>query len=715
MDTFDQDGNVEDLTKAKVKMGADRLISKCKALSGALRKVITTWERGVNAGHGHNSRENNDADADADADTPGNGDDGRGCLSLVAIAPNSTTASTPKNQQASFNNTDTDNDNGTRVLSDTDFPFLSHAGVALKAYQLVGCNWMKLLHENQVNGVLADDMGLGKTVQTVAFMGWLKREMAAKGERSEAPHLVVVPASTLSNWQLELERFDPDLEVKALMHPGGGSHSASPCDVLLCTYSVFEREAAKDDQKFLNNQQFSYLVLDEAHCIKNPASQRYVNLSRINSRHRLLLSGTPVQNNLSELLALLSFIMPKVFKRHACDNLLESFSWKTGEKADNSSVALLRRMLVPFVLRRIKKDVLDQLTDKKLQLRVLPMETMQGVIYDSIIEGYTKKKTQRKQTALGEKKDELAWGEDLSNKDMKHLFTALRKAANHPLLLRVHFTDDKVINAITGACMAAEYFGKTCTYERAREELVEKFNDFDLHQLCCEYGHLGGIGKYCLGEEQLFQSPKFMFLRDELPRMIKAGHHILIFSQWTRILDLLELLMETIRYTPPPAQEQGVPFVRLDGSTPVSSRQALIDRFNKGDIPVFLLSTKAGGLGINLTKADTVILHDLDFNPENDRQAEDRAHRIGQTRDVTIIKLVTEATVDEDIYTMGERKRELSEAVLQNKGSGKGKGKAGGDMDDPNVIGNILANTMQRRASAKPLAVGTLVKVELPT
>lgn len=146
-------------------------------------------------------------------------------------------------------------------------------------------------------------------------------------------------------------------------------------------------------------------------------------------------------------------------------------------------------------------------------------------------------------------------------------------------------------------------------------------------------------------------------------------------------------------------QIQGIPFLRLDGSTPVSERQSLINKFNNGSIPVFLLSTKAGGLGINLTKADTVIMHDLDFNPENDRQAEDRAHRIGQTRDVTVKKLVCESTVDQAIYTMGERKKKLSEALLANKkkGGSTSRAKAGAEDDDPNTIGNILQGAILDR------------------
>jgi len=170
--------------------------------------------------------------------------------------------------------------------------------------------------------------------------------------------------------------------------------------------------------------------------------------------------------------------------------------------------------------------------------------------------------------------------------------------------------------------------------EQVRQEL-DDYSDFDLHQLCVAFPEQ--LGQYELDEECLYDSPKVQKLREMLPALAKEGHHTLLFSQWTRILDLLEVLAQTL----------GIPYLRLDGSTPVRARQHLINTFNAGEHPLFLLSTKAGGLGINLTRADVVIMHDLDFNPETDRQAIDRCHRFGQTREVTVYKLVVKETVDE--------------------------------------------------------------------
>ncbi len=775
----------EEATQGDIKTGARIVLQKCKALSETLRDAIRRWEASATKVHkssfssSKSSRARDGASTstviDVDADEGGQTTEvtevdreGRGCLHLTSMDTNTST-----------------------VLSAADFPFLSAQGLALKLYQVVGVNWMRLLHETQVNGVLADDMGLGKTVQAAAFLGWLQHRARQAGHASLLPHLIVVPASTLSNWQKELARCCPNLRVltyhgsqseryqlrqqwrqaEAAFERRGGEHA---CDVLLSTYTIFEREAGGDDRSFLNKQHFSYLVLDEAHCIKNPASSRYENLSRLRSKHRLLLSGTPVQNNISELLALLSFLMPKVFKRSSCDLLLASFNLKKGTSND-ASLLLLRKMLVPFVLRRLKSDVMDQLVAKEIFVQTLPMVPSQAVVYDSIIAAYLARKQRMQAKAQSDKRDELAWSldkpsaknkkfladppatarvmvdltdegtskgpqptnmpavaldldqeiltvdptlaaqlqvtnveheVDLSAREARHLFTALRKAANHPLLLRVHYRDEAQLDTIVKAAMAADHFGSYCTTAQAKQEILTNFNDFDVHQICLEYGQYGGVDRFCLPEEALFDSPKFQWLRDNLPRMIQEGHHVLVFSQWTRILDLLELLMSTLSCAAPTdssstrTASSGIPFLRLDGSTPVTERQALIDRFNSGAIPVFLLSTKAGGLGINLTTADTVIMHDLDFNPENDRQAEDRAHRIGQLRAVRVYKLIAAGTVDEDIHAMGERKRELSRAVLSSQqGPGSTSKKDGANDDDINTIGKILQVALNRRTN----------------
>jgi SWI/SNF-related matrix-associated actin-dependent regulator of chromatin subfamily A containing DEAD/H box 1 len=262
------------------------------------------------------------------------------------------------------------------ILSDEYFKDIC-PGLVLKAYQLVGVNWLKLLHENNINGVLADDMGLGKTVQSVAFLGWLKNSRPSSAESTA--HLIVVPASTLSNWENELRRFCPSLSVVSyhgtqneraeLRYDLKRDIRAGRVDVVLSTFTIFERESGKDDRSFLYKQNFEYLIVDEAHCLKVSTSARFTNMNAIRAGHRLLLSGTPVQNDLGELLSLMSFTMPKLFRNIDIEDVLEGFGWdkKSGVPSSSSSsvsINQLRGMLAPFVLRRIKSDVLDQLVDK---------------------------------------------------------------------------------------------------------------------------------------------------------------------------------------------------------------------------------------------------------------------------------------------------------------------------------------------------------------
>lgn len=474
-------------------------------------------------------------------------------------------------------------------------------------------------------------------------------------------------------------------------------------DVILTTYTLFERESNAKDRAFLMNQKFNFLILDEAHSIKNSSSSRYNNLNALKTKHRLLLSGTPVQNDLRELLALLSFLMPNVFNGESCEAMILAFNWDVANNAGKNSrtvggvsLSQLKAMLAPFVLRRLKRDVLEHLSEKKTELVLLPPAESQKRIYEDIILSYARRKEQfAVRSQLAEDEARLLEGKipggrkkndnknksnveeqpgseksmskfltatnapppkqsssseiidlsspptklaqtstdgivnlvnnvqsvecneevakelrNLSSTDAKHLFTALRKAANHPLLLRIHYQDEEIFEKIGRVVYNEGYFGFQVDYSRAKVEL-ESFSDFDIHQLCLQYEYQ--LGKYALDASVLYDSPKMEYLRILLPRLQAEGHRMLIFSQWTRLLDLLEVFLHDV----------GMEFLRLDGSTPIIERQERIDLFNEDvSIPVFLLSTKAGGLGINLTSADTVILHDLDFNPENDKQAE---------------------------------------------------------------------------------------------
>lgn len=462
------------------------------------------------------------------------------------------------------------------------------------------------------------------------------------------------------------ERQDLRQEIKDMIRHG-------ELDVILSTYTMFERESNKLDRGFIQSLKFNFLVLDEAHSIKNSDSSRYYHLNNLETRYRLLLSGTPVQNNLMELLALLSFLMPNLFLKEHCQILMEVFSWSLGSgernreggfnsKEEMKALMDLKSILSPFVLRRLKSDVLNQLSEKRYVLQKIPMNEYQATVYNNIILQYLQKKETDKANfleSLDSKDPEKQKGKgrgrkkkddgdeskkngptssgiiDLSESpvksasapqnvikggitatEAKHLFTSLRKAANHPLLLRIHYTTEKV-KKIGKIAFQQEYFGKQCSLQQVMNELENNFSDYDLHELCLQFPQY--LSNEILDESTLYQSPKMNYLSTLLPQLIQEDHRILLFSQWTRLLDLLEILLNAL----------DLKFLRLDGSTPIKERQRLIDEYS-GDttISVFLLSTKAGGLGINLTAADTVILHDLDFNPENDKQAEVRVRKV---------------------------------------------------------------------------------------
>ncbi|CAM9581935.1 unnamed protein product [Chrysoparadoxa australica] len=533
-------------------------------------------------------------------------------------------------------------------------------GLKLNPYQLVGVNWMGCMRSIGLNGVLADEMGLGKTVQTICFFALLRCQRVKAQENRlgrNRPHLVVAPSSVLGNWRAELSRFCPALEVmtyhgsaaeRQLLREGYTKDviKYEAPDVVLCTYTYWERDSSIEDRKFLKSFDFDYVVLDEGHSIKNSKGHRFQRLNSIRSTHRMLLSGTPVQNNLAELMALLSYLMPKLFTEEVTSTLLEKLERGNADSPSgvNTNFEQVRNMLAPFVMRRLKADVLDQLVPKKTEVVSIKLNDMQRGLYDGILGNFVKSKAKSGVPDASESKS---------------IFTDLRKAANHPLLLQHYFKDKEVIKRVEDALHSSHYFGDRATLDMVRKEL-QTYGDYDLHQVCVQFPSLKDL---TLGQDALFNSAKISHLHSLLPRLKEEGHRILLFSQWTRVLDVLQLYVSDVL---------GFRYSRLDGSTPVAERKRIIDDFSQNrDIPIFLLSTRAGGLGINLTCADTVILHDLDFNPENDKQAEDRCHRIGQTKPVTVIKLVAEGTVDEDIFKLGQKKQELNRGVLQSNGGQK--------------------------------------------
>jgi SWI/SNF-related matrix-associated actin-dependent regulator 1 of chromatin subfamily A len=598
-----------------------------------------------------------------------------------------------------------------RVVTQADIPDICET-LELKPYQVVGVNWLLLLHDNKVSGVLADEMGLGKTVQTIAFLLVLK-SLEKANVNSAGPHLVVVPASVLNNWKREFAWIAPKLRI--VTYHGLKDHrremedtlGSDDFDIMLTTYAYFERDTCQEERTFLRSFQFGYMILDEGHSIKNSNTSRFKRITALRARTRLVLSGTPIQNKLNELLTMLSFLMPRMFD-HGSDELLSFFDGNEQKKCDK-----VRKILAPFILRREKKYVLSQLVPKTVAVERVKLGEDQRKAYSGLLESVVKRKeaqAARKEALKQLKKNKGKDKDEKANRKLRELlgsyaappgaepsataiFTQLRKAANHPALLRRHYVSDDVMETMSRCLHRADAFGNQCTISRVRQEL-ESYSDFELHDLCVQYGGIDELRKLQLPMETLLASAKFDYLRELLPKLRGEGHRVLIFSQWTRLLDLMEVLMGHMEYR----------YLRLDGSTDVQERQGLIDTYNQDtNIFVFLLSTRAGGLGINLTAADTVILHDLDFNPTADEQACDRCHRIGQTKPVSIYKLVSENTVDQDIYKLGAAKTELNHNILDKlnaHGDGKKKGKKAGAVTVEMLLASVISDYKSAHAKA---------------
>ncbi|ORY94988.1 SNF2 family N-terminal domain-domain-containing protein [Syncephalastrum racemosum] len=543
-------------------------------------------------------------------------------------------------------------------------PAIISPDITLKNYQMIGINWLLMLYRKKISGILADEMGLGKTAQVISFLGRLY-ELGIKG-----PHLIIVPTSTMDNWLREFERFCPTLEIigyhgtqseRFEMREDMLADDAEEFNVVVTTYNIATGQ--KEDRSFLRKLKCESVILDEGHMIRNCTSARYKHLMSLSAPFRLLLTGTPLQNNLQELISLLMFIMPDMLVAHEEDirNLfkIKTISGDTSGKASQiqilsrQRVARAKKMMTPFVLRRRKVDVLKDLPKKVQVIDRNPMLPEQQKLYDLILR---ESKQSYEQAMQDKSKKQKGTGARLDR--LKNIVIQLRKAADHPLLFR-HIYDDATIRKMSKAIMKEE------RYWDAEEEYIFEdmsvMTDFELNNLCKEHK---SISKFQFKDEEWMKAGKVERLKEILPAMKQKGNKVLLFSQFTSLLDILQPVMDTL----------DMRYLRLDGSTSMADRQVLIDQFNEDkDINVFLLSTKAGGFGINLTSANIVILYDMDFNPQNDRQAEDRAHRVGQTRDVTVIKLVAKDSIEEQILKMADIKLRLDKSVS-------------GIEDDPNTV-----------------------------
>ncbi|KAB5567498.1 hypothetical protein PHYPO_G00233460 [Pangasianodon hypophthalmus] len=515
-------------------------------------------------------------------------------------------------------------------------PTTLNSKLKLQPYQLIGLKWLILLHQHNLSGILADEMGLGKTIQAISFLAHLYQK-GIKG-----PHLITVPSSTVDNWVRELELWCPSLKVivyygsvedrKYLRHDI--LNNQVEFNVIVSTYNL--TIGNESDRSLFRKLKLQCAVFDEGHMLKNMNSLRYRHLMAINAEQRLLLTGTPLQNNLLELISLLNFIMPSMFSS-STSQISKMFSTKSSEEESSfhkERIAQAKLIMKPFILRRVKSEVLKELPPKVEKIEMCPMSDAQQQLYDGLF-------SRLKNTVNGEKRQ-------LSNVMMQ-----LRKMANHPLLHRQYYTTEKLAAMSRAMLKEPTHFDAD---PALIQEDMEVMSDFELHKLCKEYS---SISRFQLDKELLLDSGKFSLLTKLLAKLKEKGDRAVLFSQFTMMLDIVEILLKHL----------GHQYVRLDGSTPMAERIGLIDKYNTDpEIFVFLLSTRAGGQGINLASANVVILHDIDCNPFNDKQAEDRCHRMGQRRTVQVIKLISKDSIEACMLRLGQEKLKLEQDMTTDEG-----------------------------------------------
>lgn len=445
------------------------------------------------------------------------------------------------------------------------------AGV-LRDYQVQGFNWLMALSAYHLGGILADDMGLGKTLQVIAFL-------LAKQEAGAAPSLVVAPTSLMYNWLEEIARFAPELRAAAIAGTKAERREklakAQGLDVVVTTYHLLKRDIDAYMEK-----PFRYVFLDEAQHIKNPATQNAKAVKRLKTDGYFALTGTPIENTLMELWSIFDFLMPGYLLSYP--KFRARYEVPIVRDENRRAADDLRRHIAPFILRRVKKDVLTELPDKVESKVVTEMTPKQEKLYKAWF-----LRSQKEFAAILEEH-----GVDTGRIKILAILTRLRQIACDPALF---------------------------------------LEDYD-----------GGSGKLDL-------------LMEVVEEAAASGHRLLVFSQFTAMLRRIARRLE----------EKHLAYAYLDGRTPAKERLRLVNAFNAGDTPAFLISLKAGGTGLNLTGADMVVHYDPWWNPAVEEQATDRAYRIGQENKVQVLKLIAKDTIEEKIFDLQERKKALIDQMIQ--------------------------------------------------
>ena len=467
-----------------------------------------------------------------------------------------------------------------KTIEDSDYEAPFSLKPIMRSYQKNGFLWLKTLRENGFGGILADDMGLGKTLQVISLLLMEQHEWKC-GLKECRRSLIVCPASLVYNWKKEIERFAPELD--AVIVTGNVPEreaiirSTRPGQILVTSYDLLKR-----DVELYKDIVFSIQAIDEAQYIKNAGTQAAKGVKQISAAFKLALTGTPIENRLSELWSIFDYLMPGFL--YSYKKFREEIEVPIMVNHEEEKMERLKKMIRPFILRRLKSDVLKDLPEKLEENLFARLEGEQLALYEAQV-------------------------------------NQLREALNQ--------TTEKEFNSKKMQFLA---------------ELMK------LRQICCDPG--------LLYDNYKSESAKTEMCMDMIVNAIEGGHKVLLFSQFTTMLDRLAVRLE----------KAGINYYMLTGSVSKEKRIEMVESFQNDEVPVFCISLKAGGTGLNLTAADIVIHYDPWWNVAVQNQATDRAHRIGQTNVVTVYKLVTQGTIEEKIIDIQEKKRKLAEQVLEGEG-----------------------------------------------
>lgn len=463
---------------------------------------------------------------------------------------------------------------GFKTVKEADFEEPESLSKVMRPYQKDGFKWLRTLEEWGFGGILADDMGLGKTLQAIAVL------LSSKQEGKEGTSLIIAPASLVFNWQEEFSRFAPELRVNVVAGTQSDRRDIienwKDVDVLITSYDLLKRDIGYYDGKI-----FLYEIIDEAQYIKNHSTAAAKAVKVIQSKTRYALTGTPIENRLSELWSIFDYLMPGFL--YSYEAFRKELEIPIVKNQDEAATRRLQKMTAPFILRRLKENVLKDLPEKLEEIRYVKFEDTQQKLYDG---------------------------------QVLHLKQVISEQDNQ------EFNKNKL---------------------QVLAEITK------LRQICCD-------PSLCF-ENYRGEAAKVDACLDLVQSAMDGGHRILLFSQFTSMLDILKEKLD----------KTGIPYFLITGSTAKEKRLELVRDFNEGDTPVFLISLKAGGVGLNLTGADVVIHYDPWWNQAVQNQATDRAHRIGQTRKVTVYKILAKNTIEEKIQKLQEKKTDLATQILSGE------------------------------------------------